>query len=131
MITNLCLNFKDWLFRMNLFSRLFQNLSNWFRSWFVRPYQTRFLSDDDFPKSLRKKTIYIVQENGYLWHASMLCPCECGETLYMNLIPDERPFWRLVKHQNGTVSLHPSVWRKKGCLTHFWFQKGQVHLIDK
>jgi hypothetical protein len=97
----------------------------WFSNRLFQSYQT-ILVENDIPKNLSSKTIYIVQEEGYLWSASMLCPCGCGEALHMNLIPDERPCWRLTKHQDGTISLHPSIWRKKGCCAHFWFKKGKV-----
>lgn len=56
----------------------------------------------------------------------MLCPCGCGRVLHMNLLPDERPCWRVTRHEDGSASLHPSVWRKKDCGFHFWFKKGQV-----
>jgi hypothetical protein len=44
----------------------------------------------------------------------------------MNLIPDERPCWQLMRHPDGTATLHPSVWRKKDCGSHFWFRRGRV-----
>jgi hypothetical protein len=36
------------------------------------------------------------------------------------------PFWRLVRHADGTGSLSPSVWRQVGCRAHFWIRKGRV-----
>ncbi|WP_375692081.1 DUF6527 family protein [Pseudooceanicola sp. LIPI14-2-Ac024] len=44
----------------------------------------------------------------------------------MNLLQDERPCWRVTRHKDGLVSLHPSVWRKKDCGSHFWFKRGRV-----
>ncbi len=35
----------------------------------------------------------------------------------------------IIKHPNRTASLHPSVWRKKDCGSHFWFRKGRVHWV--
>lgn len=116
---------------MNWVLHLLQNLYRWFQERLVPPYRTCFIEDDDVPKLLQEKTIYIVQEDGILWHVSMLCPCGCGETLYLNLIPDERPCWRLTKHHNKTVSLYPSVWRKIGCYSHFWFRRGRVVWVTK
>ena len=75
---------------------------------------------------LRERTLYVVQEDGFVEQAAMLCPCGCGRVLHMNLIPDERPCWNLTRHADGTATLHPSVWRKKDCGSHFWFQRGRV-----
>lgn len=89
------------------------------------PYQTCII-EGDLPQLLQKRTIYLVCEDGFLWHVSMICPCGCNEILHMNLIPDERPCWQITKHRDQTVSLYPSVWRQKGCKSHFWFQRGYV-----
>ncbi|MDP9316781.1 MAG: DUF6527 family protein [Chloroflexota bacterium] len=56
----------------------------------------------------------------------MLCPCGCKRTLHMNLIPDEHPCWHLMQHEDGTATLHPSVWRKTDCRSHFVFRHGRV-----
>ncbi|MER9141803.1 DUF6527 family protein [Mesorhizobium sp. M0871] len=56
----------------------------------------------------------------------MLCPCGCRRVLHMNLLADERPCWRLTRHDDGTTTLHPSVWRTTGCGSHFWFRRGRV-----
>ena len=90
------------------------------------PYITCFV-ESDLPSKLRRNTIYIIQEDGFLEYASMLCPCGCRKILYMNLIPDERPCWHLQEHLDGTVSLYPSVWRQKDCYSHFWFKCGRVY----
>jgi len=85
---------------------------------FSRPYKTVVL-EEALPKELRRKTLYIVQEDDYQEQAAMICPCGCGAILHMNLLPDERPCWRVTQHADGTASLHPSVWRKKDCKSHF------------
>lgn len=108
----------------------FHQLQAWLRDWLIPPYKTCFI-EEDLPKSLHHKTIYLVYEEKFLWHASMPCPCKCGEILHMNLIPDERPCWQVTIHQDHTVSLFPSVWRQKGCRSHFWFQRGYVIWCDK
>jgi hypothetical protein len=47
--------------------------------------------------------------------------------LHMNLLTDERPCWQVTRHQDGTATLHPSVWRQKGCYSHFWLRRGRIH----
>lgn len=75
--------------------------------------------------------MYIVQEDSYEEQAAMICPCGCGRVLQMNLLPDERPCWQVTHHRDGTVSLHPSVWRMKECKSHFWFRSGRVYWVEK
>jgi Family of unknown function (DUF6527) len=89
------------------------------------PYRT-FKVHDALPSNLEENILYVVEDDGYLEQAAMLCPCGCGRALHMNLLTDERPCWRLTQHTDGTATLYPSVWRKKDCGSHIWFRKGQV-----
>jgi hypothetical protein len=91
----------------------------------VRPYKTK-LVEEALPKKMKRRTIYVVQEDGLQEQAAMICPCGCRSILHLNLLPDERPCWRITKHADGTASLHPSVWRQKGCKSHFWFRQGRI-----
>jgi hypothetical protein len=84
------------------------------------------LVEDTLPKQLKRRTLYIVQEDGFQEQAAMICPCGCRSILHMNLLTDERPCWRVTRHDDGTATLHPSVWRKKECGSHFWFRNGRV-----
>ena len=106
--------------------------------WLVRPiiggdygqksalYRT-IMVDEALPATLAADTLYVVDDDGFLEQAAMLCPCGCQRTLHMNLLPDERPCWRLTQHADDTATLFPSVWRKKDCGSHFWFRRGQIH----
>jgi hypothetical protein len=94
-------------------------------NWFVRPYATRIV-EEALPKKLRRRTLYVVQEDGFQEQAAMLCPCGCGSILHMNLLRDERPCWKVTYHADGTATLYPSVHRKKDCGSHFWFRRGRV-----
>jgi len=108
---------------------LLSQLRAWLNKRFVRSYRTRII-DRDLPTWLQRRTVYLIQEDGFSEHVSMLCPCGCGQILHMNLIPDERPCWQATEHLDGTLSLHPSIWRKKGCKSHFWFRRGRVHWCE-
>ena len=94
--------------------------------WLVPPYRT-VVVEEFLPKTLDRRTLYVVQEDGFEEQAAMLCPCGCGLVLQMNLIRDERPCWRLSRHEDGTSSLQPSVWRRKDCGSHFWFRRGRIY----
>jgi hypothetical protein len=93
--------------------------------WVAPPYRT-VVVEARLPNTLRRRTIYVVEDDGYEEQAAMLCPCGCRRILHINLLPDDRPCWRLTRHEDGTSSLHPSVWRQKDCRSHFWFRQGRV-----
>ena len=97
----------------------------YFYNLFIPPYATRFV-EEALPQKLKRRVLYVVQEDGFLEQAAMICPCGCGSVLHMNLLPDERPCWEVTQHGDGTASLHPSVWRQKDCKSHFWFRRGRV-----
>ncbi|WP_368356434.1 DUF6527 family protein [Acidithiobacillus ferruginosus] len=54
------------------------------------------------------------------------CPCRCGDVVTLSLQPVHRPHWRLTRTLTGRPTLYPSVWRDKGCLSHFWLRDGRV-----
>lgn len=80
----------------------------------------------DLPDHPAPATIYLIGEGRNLWVAALVCPCGCGELLQMSLMPHGRPRWKATQHWDGTVSLHPSVWRQKGCRSHFFLRRGRV-----
>lgn len=97
------------------------------RCWLLRqPVPLRTVKVAELPDELKAKNIYVAGENGYLWFAALLCPCDCGAVLQMNLLTDTRPCWYLTEHKDGTVSLHPSVWRVKDCRSHFFLRRGLI-----
>jgi hypothetical protein len=105
-----------------------------FKNWSVNLFKPRFKTvfvKEDIPTKLKKKIIYVITEDDEPWHVAMLCPCGCLETLQMNLIPDERPVWRLEINKKGYATLNPSIWKKKGCKSHFWFREGCIFWCDK
>jgi hypothetical protein len=108
------------------FKRLLRPIREGLRRRFSPPYRTH-LVEDFLPKRLDPRALYVVQEDGFLEQAAMLCPCGCGRVLHMNLLSDERPCWRLIRHKDGTATLSPSVWSKRDCRSHFWFRRGRVH----
>lgn len=110
---------------MNLLKQLWP----WLRRLFPRrPPRYRTVVVEDTPEHLRPRHVYLVGENGHFWCAVMLCPCGCGATIQLNLLPSTRPAWRFVKHPGaGALTLGPSVWRTQGCRSHFLLRAGRVH----
>jgi hypothetical protein len=106
-------------------AKAFRQVRDWLYRRFVPPYRT-VVVEESLPAALRRRTLYIVEEDGFEEQAAMLCPCGCGRVLHLNLLSDERPCWAVIRHKDGTATLHPSVWRKRDCRSHFWFRRGRV-----
>ena len=88
-------------------------------------YRTRTV--EDLPGHLRPGVIYVVAEGRVETQASMACPRRrCGDTLNMNLLPDDHPQSKLKVGDDGRPSLSPSVWRKHDCGCHFWLRDGRI-----
>lgn len=74
-------------------------------------------------------TLYVVGTNRHLWSAEFVCPCGCKAIIQLSLHPDGRPRWRVIRHLSGRASLVPSVWRTKGCKSHFILSSGRVSFV--
>lgn len=86
-------------------------------------YRIVHLGDD--PDDLLPEILYAIGENGHLWHVMLVCPCGCGSTIALNLLPDDSPRWMLYECDGGPT-LVPSVWRTAGCRSHFILRRGQI-----
>ena len=97
--------------------------------WSLLPWTDRRWKSvvaDDLPESLRPRMVYIIGENDHFWQAAMLCPCGCHSVIQLCLLPDSSPRWDCAVHQDGTVSLHPSIVQRTGCQSHFFLRAGRV-----
>lgn len=79
----------------------------------------------EMPDNVKPNTVYIVGENDYYWMAGILCPCGCGNFIYLNLLNEANPRWKY-KIAKGLISISPSVWRTNGCKSHFFIRRGEV-----
>jgi hypothetical protein len=91
-----------------------------------KPKLYRFIRVEEFPDNFEKTKVYLAGEGENLWAAAMVCPCGCGDIIELNLLKQARPCWSARLHPEGTVSLAPSVWRQKGCQSHFWVRSGRI-----
>jgi hypothetical protein len=83
-------------------------------------------SVEDFPEHFEPFMIYIAGDAPHEWGAALTCPCACGDTIQLNLIKEASPCWTIVKHSDETISVRPSVWRQKGCGSHFFIRHSQI-----
>ena len=107
------------------FKRLLQWAFGRLRRQAPEPPCFRLSHADELPEAVEPLTIVAVGEGEHLWYAVLACPCGCGETIQLSLLPDERPRWRLTVHE-GVPTLSPSVWRHRGCQSHFILRDGLV-----
>lgn len=91
-----------------------------------RPIPCETVVCEDVPERFARETIYLVGEPPDFWAAAMACPCGCGDAIHLSLLRRSRPRWRAREHRDGSVSLHPSVWRREGCESHFFIHHGVV-----
>lgn len=112
--------------------RIFEPLPRWFRKRWPRrkpslePSFIRFAHVEDWPDVLQKSVVYVAGERPHIWAAAMVCPCGCGDVIELNLLKTVRPCWSVQEHPDGSVSLAPSVWRRKGCGSHFVVSRGRI-----
>jgi hypothetical protein len=95
-------------------------------SRFDRTPRLTVVGTDEMPAKPSARNLYVVGERGEDWYAAMVCPCECGALIELNLIPPGRPSWRLTTDQDGSPSLSPSVWRQIDCRSHFFVRRGRI-----
>ena len=81
---------------------------------------------DTPPKRIKSRNLYLAQEDGEEWAIALKCPCGCGDRLELQLTPESRPHWKLLNNNEKHPTIHPSIWRQRGCKSHFWIKKGRI-----
>ena len=99
------------------------------RARFARPLKLVTVEDQERVLP-RRGQLVLAREDGEDWSAHLVCPCGCGKPLEVLLIPEAKPHWRLSRDARGRPTLHPSVWLKTGCRSHFWLRSGKVDWCD-
>ncbi|WP_420408134.1 DUF6527 family protein [Hoeflea sp.] len=101
--------------------------------WFLKlwakiaPARKMIVVDADTPPDIiRTRDIFLARDDGDDWAVALRCPCGCGDRLELLLIPEARPRWSVRLEASGYPTLHPSIWRKTGCRSHFWIRDGRI-----
>lgn len=81
---------------------------------------------NEIPVKFNSQTIYLEGEKNNFWIAAFVCPCGCQEIIYLNLLKNVDPNWKIRINFWGKISIYPSVWRKVGCKSHFIICKSKV-----
>lgn len=92
-------------------------------------HRVKVVATAERPTRLRPRRLYVTVQADRPAFGFMLCPCGCGETLYLRFFGTRHPQWRIAR-LSGPATVTPSVWRTSGCRSHFILQDGQIHWCD-
>ncbi|MEM1155618.1 MAG: DUF6527 family protein [Pseudomonadota bacterium] len=81
---------------------------------------------DTPPQKLPWRNLVLAREENEDWAVAFRCPCGCGKRLELLLIEEAEPNWKISVSKSQNPTLHPSVWLKGGCRSHFWLRDGRV-----
>jgi hypothetical protein len=82
----------------------------------------------DIPEYPLQGVLYIIGEKKFLWCIVLKCPCGCGDLIHLNLLKKANPRWTFFIRKKK-ITLYPSVWREKGCRSHFVIRRNRVIMI--
>ena len=85
---------------------------------------------DSLPLKMPRRHLVLAKDAGEDWCVGMRCPCGCGRVIELLVIPEAKPRWTVSVDLAGRPSLHPSVWLRDGCGSHFWLRSGRVEWCD-
>jgi hypothetical protein len=113
--------------------RWLRSLARWFkRSWQrvfgpAKKPDLRVQQVEEFDSAAAVPfCVYVEHRGGKDRWVHMLCPCECGEVISLNLMTSQRPCWTVTRHEDGTVSVYPSVDKTTGCKSHFFIRRSMI-----
>ncbi|ATE80467.1 hypothetical protein CNN82_30200 [Pseudomonas frederiksbergensis] len=86
----------------------------------------RVVEGDVLPKQMPFRELVLVRDGSEDWCVGFKCPCGCGRTIELLLPRDVKPRWTCSIDPLGRPTLHPSVWLKSGCESHFWVRGGRI-----
>jgi len=107
--------------------RLLEKIVSTLVKWFQPRHKTEYRKD--LPEILTDKTIYLIGEPESPWLIAFKCPCGCNSTIQLNLLKDAKPRWRFSKNSKNRITISPSVWRTKGCKSHFFIRKSKIDWV--
>lgn len=101
-------------------------LINWIRINIFKSQIPNVVLCKEFPECPEENYIYITYEEKAMCYLLMKCPCGCGADIDLSLLKGLKPRWTIEFNIQGTISIKPSIWRKHGCKSHFFYKSGKV-----
>jgi hypothetical protein len=74
---------------------------------------------------IKNKKLYLEVRGGKEKWLYLKCPDECGDLISVNLMQSYDPSWTVLI-DDGLISIHPSVWKKTGCKSHFFIKDSAI-----
>ncbi len=105
--------------------RIFKKFLSWGRRRFFRDSYFAFWSEE-IPDDIQQNIVYIEGSIDSADIAAFVCPCGCNEKISLSLLECSKSNWSVSTDFFGRVSLSPSIWRTKGCKSHFFLRKGKI-----
>lgn len=106
------------------------NVKKWWRNTLERfgpRRRLRVIEGDSLPARLPRRDLVLARDDGEDWCVGMRCPCGCGYAIELLVVAEAKPRWDVKVDANGVSTLTPSVWRQKGCGSHFWIRAGRIY----
>ena len=97
------------------------------RAFFKRSKTHHSVIVEEMPGNLKPGILYIFDNAGYHWQMVMLCPCGCGDVLFINLVDTHNPYWKYYLDNRSRITLRPSLHRKDRCRSHFFITKNKIN----
>ncbi|MBK8945436.1 MAG: hypothetical protein IPM32_09225 [Ignavibacteriae bacterium] len=97
------------------------------KKWFIKLFKKKYSYNicDDFQENVSKNTICLIGYESNFDFLEMKCPCGCNELIKLSLVEFDKPHWK-VKFFNDRISVSPSIWRNKGCKSHFFVKNSKI-----
>ena len=94
-----------------------------------RRYRTEWV--EDLPEEIQQQTVYVLGGREHPFYAAVVCPRRtCRQVIHLDLSPDVQRHWRFSEHEDGSLSLSPSVHvTAMPCACHYWFRKGRIRWV--
>jgi len=102
-------------------------LSHEVKDWFANKNVLVWVEINALPMDLAPGKLYVLGAEESLRAIAMQCPCGCGGSIHLNLLPHARPSCEITHHSDGTVSLHPTIRSQSGCGSHFFVRRSRVY----
>ena len=99
-----------------------------FTEWFSRKYYNYYFCAD-IPERIAEKAFYIVGEKSHPWVMVFRCPCGCKQIIQLNLLKEGDPRWSFRISTRKEINVRPSVWRTKGCKSHFVIRNSKIDWV--
>lgn len=99
-------------------------LVNFRERW--RKYRTRWVAD--LPEKPERNTAYVIGGRKYPYYAAITCPRKkCRIIVHLEVSAEFKKRWKLIEHDDGSISLSPSIHVTKApCHCHYFLKKGKI-----